>query len=58
MGNWFGHHSRGAVMGLWSGCASVGNIIGSMIASKMVILGYEVSRSNSLYSSVFSMLLP
>ncbi|VDK87309.1 unnamed protein product [Litomosoides sigmodontis] len=43
MGNWFGHNSRGAVMGLWSACASVGNIIGTLVSSHTVQLGYEYS---------------
>uniref|UniRef100_A0A915Q1M8 Sugar phosphate exchanger 3 n=1 Tax=Setaria digitata TaxID=48799 RepID=A0A915Q1M8_9BILA len=43
MGNWFGHNSRGAVLGLWSSCASVGNIVGTMVSSHTVQLGYEYS---------------
>ncbi|KAL3983089.1 Major Facilitator Superfamily protein [Acanthocheilonema viteae] len=43
MGNWFGHNSRGAVMGLWSACASVGNIMGTLVSSYTVQLGYEYS---------------
>lgn len=42
MGNWFGHNARGAVMGAWSSCASVGNIIGTLIASYTLFLGYQV----------------
>lgn len=42
MGNWFGHASRGVVFGFWSGCASVGNIIGTIITSQIVPLGYQV----------------
>uniref|UniRef100_A0A0N5AUP0 Sugar phosphate exchanger 3 n=1 Tax=Syphacia muris TaxID=451379 RepID=A0A0N5AUP0_9BILA len=41
MGNWFGHKTHGAVLGLWSSCASVGNVIGTMIASRAIIYGYE-----------------
>ncbi|KHN75134.1 Sugar phosphate exchanger 3 [Toxocara canis] len=49
MGNWFGHSSRGAVLGLWSACASVGNILGSLVSSRTVDLGYKyVFASNSL----------
>ncbi|EFO17016.1 hypothetical protein LOAG_11487 [Loa loa] len=43
MGNWFGHNSRGAVMGLWSACASVGNIMGTLVSSHTIQLGYEYS---------------
>lgn len=43
MGNWFGHNARGAVMGAWSSCASVGNIIGTLIASYTLFLGYQYS---------------
>lgn len=43
MGNWFGHNSRGAVMGLWSACASVGNIMGTLVSSYTLQLDYEVS---------------
>ena len=35
--------SRGLVLGVWSACASVGNIIGSLIVSALVGYGYEVS---------------
>ncbi|CAB3406137.1 unnamed protein product [Caenorhabditis bovis] len=41
MGNWFGHNARGAVMGAWSSCASVGNIIGTMITSHFLYMGYQ-----------------
>ncbi|CAI2351152.1 unnamed protein product [Caenorhabditis sp. 36 PRJEB53466] len=43
MGNWFGHNARGAVMGAWSSCASVGNIIGTLITSHTLFLGYQYS---------------
>lgn len=42
MGNWFGHNARGTVMGVWSSCSSVGNIIGVLIASQVLYLGYQV----------------
>ncbi|VDK41707.1 unnamed protein product [Anisakis simplex] len=42
MGNWFGHNSRGTVFGVWSACASIGNILGTLIASQTVQIGYEV----------------
>jgi OPA family glycerol-3-phosphate transporter-like MFS transporter 3 len=41
MGSWFGHGSRGFVLGLWSACASIGNIMGSWIASIVLQYGYE-----------------
>ncbi|XP_031560576.1 sugar phosphate exchanger 3-like [Actinia tenebrosa] len=41
MGNWFGKSSRGFVFGLWSACASVGNIIGAFEAASVLNYGYE-----------------
>lgn len=41
MGNWFGQSSRGFLLGLWSSCASVGNIIGALLASSVLSYGYE-----------------
>lgn len=41
MGNWFGKAGRGFVFGLWSACASVGNILGAFLASSMLKYGYE-----------------
>ena len=41
MGNWFGKGSRGFVMGLWSACASVGNIIGALLVAAVLDYGYE-----------------
>uniref|UniRef100_A0A8R1DK85 Sugar phosphate exchanger 3 n=1 Tax=Caenorhabditis japonica TaxID=281687 RepID=A0A8R1DK85_CAEJA len=43
MGNWFGRNARGAVMGAWSSCASVGNIIGTLITSNTLYMGYQYS---------------
>lgn len=55
MGNWFGHSSRGAVMGVWSACASVGNIIGTMISSRLVLMGYQYAFAvNSILLFVFA----
>lgn len=34
---------RGFVFGLWSACASVGNILGAFLASMVLKYGYEVS---------------
>ncbi|KAI0225787.1 Sugar phosphate exchanger 3 [Lamellibrachia satsuma] len=41
MGNWFGRSSRGLILGLWSACASVGNIIGTLMASSVLHYGYQ-----------------
>ncbi|KAG8438660.1 hypothetical protein GDO86_005013 [Hymenochirus boettgeri] len=41
MGNWFGKSGRGFVLGLWSACASVGNILGAFLASSVLKYGYE-----------------
>jgi len=36
---------RGFVFGLWSACASVGNILGAFLASSVLKYGYEVSHN-------------
>ncbi|XP_061770506.1 sugar phosphate exchanger 3 [Nerophis ophidion] len=41
MANWFGKTGSGFVFGLWSACASVGNILGAFLASSMLKYGYE-----------------
>ncbi|XP_004714090.1 sugar phosphate exchanger 3 [Echinops telfairi] len=41
MGNWFGKAGRGVIFGLWSACASVGNILGACLASSVLQYGYE-----------------
>ncbi|KAM4873877.1 sugar phosphate exchanger 3 [Thomomys bottae] len=41
MGNWFGKAGRGVIFGLWSACASVGNILGACLASSVLQFGYE-----------------
>jgi len=43
MGNWFGKSSRGFVFGIWSACASVGNIFGNLEAAAVLKYGYEYS---------------
>ncbi|VDN06063.1 unnamed protein product [Thelazia callipaeda] len=56
MGSWFGHNSRGAVLGLWSSCASIGNIIGTLVSSHTIQLGYEysfVANACSLFFGAF-----
>ena len=49
MGNWFGKAGRGVVFGLWSACASVGNILGAFLASSVLQYGYEVGISFTAY---------
>uniref|UniRef100_A0A914X938 Sugar phosphate exchanger 3 n=1 Tax=Plectus sambesii TaxID=2011161 RepID=A0A914X938_9BILA len=59
MGNWFGHGSRGAVLGLWSACASVGNIIGTLLAAHFLHFGYEYTflvNSSLLFAGGFVIL--
>ncbi|XP_041349576.1 sugar phosphate exchanger 3-like [Gigantopelta aegis] len=41
MANWFGHSSRGLVLGVWSSCASVGNIIGAFMVASVLDYGYD-----------------
>ncbi|CAG5121874.1 unnamed protein product [Candidula unifasciata] len=41
MGNWFGKSSRGVLLGLWSSCASVGNIIGALMVASVLSYGYQ-----------------
>ncbi|XP_041111428.1 sugar phosphate exchanger 3 [Polyodon spathula] len=41
MGNWFGKAGRGFIFGMWSACASVGNILGAFLASCVLKYGYE-----------------
>lgn len=41
MSYWFGKSSRGFIFGLWSSCASVGNIIGALVTSSVLSIGYE-----------------
>ena len=35
-------YSRGFLLGLWSSCASVGNVIGAVLVSSVLSYGYEV----------------
>ncbi|XP_077450469.1 sugar phosphate exchanger 3 isoform X2 [Stigmatopora argus] len=41
MANWFGKTGSGFVFGLWSACASTGNILGAFLASSVLKYGYE-----------------
>ncbi|KAK3221829.1 hypothetical protein Dsin_008854 [Dipteronia sinensis] len=36
VGNWFGKEKRGLIMGLWNSHTSVGNIVGSVVASAVL----------------------
>ncbi|XP_050388110.1 putative glycerol-3-phosphate transporter 5 [Argentina anserina] len=40
VGNWFGKTKRGLIMGVWSSHTSVGNIVGSVIASGVLEFGW------------------
>lgn len=40
VGNWFGKSKRGLIMGVWNSHTSVGNIIGSVIASGVLEYGW------------------
>lgn len=40
VGNWFGKSKRGLIMGVWNSHTSVGNIIGSVLASSMLGFGW------------------
>lgn len=40
VGNWFGKSKRGLIMGVWNSHTSIGNIMGSIIASSMLKHGW------------------
>ncbi|XP_076957032.1 putative glycerol-3-phosphate transporter 5 [Bidens hawaiensis] len=40
MGNWFGKSKRGLIMGVWNSHTSVGNIVGSVVASSVLGFGW------------------
>lgn len=40
MGNWFGKSKRGLIMGAWNSHTSVGNIVGSVVASSVLGFGW------------------
>ncbi|GAV73901.1 MFS_1 domain-containing protein [Cephalotus follicularis] len=40
VGNWFGKEKRGLIMGVWNSHTSVGNIIGSVVASGVLEFGW------------------
>lgn len=40
VGNWFGKDKRGLIMGVWNSHTSVGNVIGSVVASGVLEFGW------------------
>lgn len=40
VGHWFGEGEKGLIMGVWNSHASVGNILGSIVASSMLQFGW------------------
>lgn len=40
VGNWFGKSKRGLIMGVWNSNTSVGNIVGSVVASSVLGFGW------------------
>nr|KYP51515.1 Sugar phosphate exchanger 2 [Cajanus cajan] len=40
IGNWFGKHKRGLIMGVWNAHTSVGNICGSLLAAAVLDYGW------------------
>lgn len=40
VGNWFGKEKRGLIMGVWNSHTSVGNIVGSVVASAVLEFGW------------------
>lgn len=40
VGNWFGKSKRGLIMGIWNAHTSVGNIVGSLVASALLAYGW------------------
>ncbi|XXG51998.1 hypothetical protein AAC387_Pa03g0431 [Persea americana] len=40
VGNWFGKSKRGLIMGVWNSHTSVGNIVGSVVASSVLEFGW------------------
>uniref|UniRef100_A0A7E4VPL3 MFS domain-containing protein n=1 Tax=Panagrellus redivivus TaxID=6233 RepID=A0A7E4VPL3_PANRE len=41
MANWFPHENRGAVMGAWASCQPLGNVVGALVISWVLPLGYQ-----------------
>lgn len=38
--------SRGMLLGIWSSCASVGNILGAVMVSSVLSYGYQVCNQD------------
>lgn len=59
MGNWYSVHNRGKVMGFWIVNASLGNVLGSQIASGMIESGvsWQLALIFFLYLFVISIFL-
>lgn len=43
MGKWFGKGNRGLIFGLWNSHTSVGNIVGALVASKLLEIDWALS---------------
>ncbi|KAL0854670.1 hypothetical protein Bca101_059822 [Brassica carinata] len=43
LGNWFDKKRRGVIMGVWSAHTSIGNIVGSLIATGLLKFGWGLS---------------
>jgi len=43
MGNWFGMKGRGLILGVWSACQSVGNIMGAIMVNDFLEYGFDMS---------------
>ena len=53
MGVWFGKKTRGLVMGVWNAHTSVGNILGGLIATAMLVqVCVRVTRAIAPYGNV------
>ncbi|KAL9299287.1 putative glycerol-3-phosphate transporter 5 [Arabidopsis thaliana] len=52
VGNWCGKEKRGLIMGLWNSHTSVGNILGSVIASSVLDFGWELGKEIEIEMSL------
>merc|ERR1711953_126971 len=43
MGNWYSQAGRGLVMGVWSSCQSIGNILGALMVNWFLPYGFQYS---------------
>ena len=57
MGNWFPAEGRGLVMGVWSSCQSLGNILGAFMVNSFLGYGFEYSFFFISYCLAFISLL-